>query len=102
MNPIDVNFHVETGLINGASCLNEAVRQQLKDAQEEVRILTESNQFVLQEQSRLEEIATGDADTNAAMYVHVLQENENRAREQATRIDEQEQHLEDERNAFWL
>jgi hypothetical protein len=44
----------------------------------------------------LEDIVTGGADANAAMYVHVLQENEKRAREQATRIYEQEQQLEDE------
>jgi hypothetical protein len=41
----------------------------------------------------LEEIATGGADANAAMYVHILQGNETRAKEQATRIDEQEQQL---------
>jgi hypothetical protein len=81
INATDVNVHVETGLINGASCFNEAVHKKLKDAQEEVRILTESNHFLLQERSRLEEIATGGTDANAAMYVHVLQENEKRARE---------------------
>jgi hypothetical protein len=102
MNPTGVNVHVETGPIIGASCFNDAVRQQLKDAQEEVRILTEFNNFLLQERSRLEEIASGGADANAAMYARVLQENEKRAREQATRINEQEQQLEDQRNAFRL
>jgi hypothetical protein len=36
------------------------------------------------------------------MYVHVLQENEKRAREQAACINEQERQLEDQRNAFRL
>jgi hypothetical protein len=102
MNPTDVNVHVETGPIIGASCFNDAVRQQLKDEQEEVRILTESNHFLLQERSRLGEISSGGADANASMYALVLQENEKRAREQATRINEQEQQLEDQRNAFRL
>jgi hypothetical protein len=44
----------------------------------------------------LEEIESGGADANAAMHVHFLKENEKRAREQATRIDEQDQQLEDE------
>jgi hypothetical protein len=49
VTPIDVNVHVELGLINGASCFNKAVRHQQKDAQEEVRRLTEANRLLLRE-----------------------------------------------------
>jgi hypothetical protein len=84
---VNVNVHVETTLINGASCFNDAIHQQLKDAQEEVRRLTEANRLLLQEKCRLEEIATGRAYANAAMYHHIMQENEKRAREQATLKD---------------
>jgi hypothetical protein len=44
----------------------------------------------------LEEIATGGAEADVAMYVYVLQENEKRARDQAKCIYGQDQQLEDD------
>jgi hypothetical protein len=62
---------IDPSLVTGAACFNDMVRQQLANAQEEVKRHLDANRFLLT-------VNSGDASMYASMYEHVLQGKEKR------------------------
>jgi hypothetical protein len=86
---------IDPRLVTGAACLNDTVRQQLANTQEEVTLLLDANRFFLT-------VNSGDANMYANMYEHVLQGKEKRATEQAEAFQALEEMFRSECESFHL
>jgi hypothetical protein len=92
---MEFSVSIDPSLVTGAACFNDTVRQQLANAQEEVKRLLDANRFLLT-------VNSGDANMYANMYEHVLQGKDKRATEQADAFQALEEMVRAERNSFRL
>jgi hypothetical protein len=92
---MELSVSIYPSLVTGAACFNDTVRQQLSNAQEEVKRLLDANRFLLT-------VSSGDANMYTNMYEHVLQGKDKRATEQADALQALEEMVRAERNSLRL
>jgi hypothetical protein len=88
---MELSVSIDPRLVTGAVCFNDAVHQQLANAQEEVTHLLDANCFLL---------TVNSGDDN--MYYHVLQGKDKRATEKAESFQVLEEMFRAERESFRL
>jgi hypothetical protein len=84
--PMELSVIIDPSLVTGDACFNDTVRQQLENAQEEVKRLLDDNRVLLLGRTLNNDaviVNSVDANMYANMYEHVLQGKDKRATEQA-------------------